>query len=908
MQRSHYFIPFLALGACLQASLAHAELECTDTTALYTIQGASHVSTYDGQVVETCGVVTAVAFSGYYLQDADGDGDDSTSDGIFVSQFDDKPDVGTQVRLSATVSEFISGGAATGNLSTTSLIDSEILESMPDVTLPEPVLIGLEGRMPPAEVVISESEIIDAINLQDAADAAATPFNPDIDAIDFYESLEGMRVSVANPVAISGIKQFGSFSAEVFVLTDNGLSATPADARTSRGGIRLQPDLNNRGDQNPERVQIQFDSTLFGSTDYPEITVGDTLDTVTGVMSYSFGNFEVIAVGPITLTPGNLSPTTIAPNNKQNVLSIASYNVLNLSGMDADDEQRSLIAAQITDNMQLPDIIGLQEVQDSNGDSGDCPRDDSSDCAGVLDATVTLERLVADIVTASGVEYAWLTVDPLLETTDDNREEPDTFGGASLGNIRNAFLYNPARVSLVSHEGLNRDVLTQRGVSTPTAFDTSRDPLEAVFEFNGEQVTVFNNHFSSRFGSSPIFGGPQPFIQAGEENRAAQSLAMKQLTIAKLAADPQANVVILGDLNTFEFTDELSEVLLFDDEERILFNLIDTSSSDPYSYIFEGNSQALDHIFVSSALMTSVSLDYVHVNVDFPDLFTSTVGSDHEPIVARMLVGEADENTLSLSSEVYSETAAELFWDRSDSFDRYEVYRDGVLLLSADAGSYFDDSLQAGTSYRYTLDAYSGSTLVVSESQEINTDPRVGPGLDTLTGEVYSSSALELFWSASELSPAPVSFEVVRDGELVASTDGRSFFDDELQADTRYYYTLTAIQQDGRRSGSTSLELMTRRAFDDSANNTGPGAVNSLSGLVYSSSAIEVFWEPPASGTPAVSYQIWRNEELIETRDARSFFDSGLQPDTSYQYTVTSVDASGNTGVPMQVGVRTAGI
>lgn len=94
-------------------------------------------------------------------------------------------------------------------------------------------------------------------------------------------------------------------------------------------------------------------------------------------------------------------------------------------------------------------------------------------------------------------------------------------------------------------------------MTASTTFNFSRDPLEAVFRFRGEKVIVVNNHFSSRFGSSPIFGDPEPFLQAGEGVREAQALAMNQLTECFLEQDDVVNVIVLGDLNTFEFTDDL---------------------------------------------------------------------------------------------------------------------------------------------------------------------------------------------------------------------------------------------------------------------------------------------------------------------------------------------------------------
>ncbi|MEM9730251.1 MAG: endonuclease/exonuclease/phosphatase family protein [Myxococcota bacterium] len=611
---------------------------CDGVIPIYDIQGATHVSPFVDQEVQTCGVVTAVGFQSYYIQDPDGDGDDDTSDGMFVFDTRTPPVVGELLRLEGTVSERIAGGAGTGNLSTTQFSFPTILDRVVVDSIPEPVVLGRGGRVPPNEVVISESEL--SVNLQEAGDAAANPFNPDVDGIDFYESVEGMLVTVPNPVAVSAIRQFGTFSAEVFVLADDGFDVAPENARTSRGGISLQSDPDNRGDQNPERIQIQFDGTLFGSTDYPEIKVGDALGDVTGVVGYSFGNFEVNALGSFEIYPSHIDQETTKKRSRIR-LTVASYNVLNLSAVPGDDLQRDEIARQIVENMRSPDIVALQEVQDNNGDVSDCGSDPTP-CSGELDATETLQALVDAIAAAGGPVYEFFTVDPLVETTDDNRDDPDTFGGISLGNIRNAFLYNPHRVELLEFTGLTRELLADRGVSVPDAFDTSRDPLEAVFEYRGRKITILNNHFSSRFGSSPVFGGPQPFLQAAEEAREAQSLAMNEVTRYILRKDRRANVIVTGDLNTFEFTNDLKEILPGTGWNRVLFNLIRRNFDDnKYSFIFEGNSQVLDHFFVNGRLLWGARLDFVHVNVDFPRLFNSVVASDHEPLVASFYVPPA---------------------------------------------------------------------------------------------------------------------------------------------------------------------------------------------------------------------------------------------------------------------------
>jgi predicted extracellular nuclease len=215
-----------------------------------------------------------------------------------------------------------------------------------------------------------------------------------------------------------------------------------------------------------------------------------------------------------------------------------------------------------------------------------------------------------------------------------------TLGGAPGANIRPAFLYNPDRVPLVSFGALTPPALARAGILDSLAFKDSRNPLSAVFQFAGQRVTVINNHLTSRYGSSPIFGAIQPFVQAGEENRAAQTRALNAYVARLLAAGKESPIVVLGDLNTFEFTDHLTRNLSGPD--RILTNLLEkTDDEGRYSYIYQGNSQLIDHIFVTETLLEGAQLDIVHVNVDFPAKGEGEV-SDHEPVVARIqLRGQA---------------------------------------------------------------------------------------------------------------------------------------------------------------------------------------------------------------------------------------------------------------------------
>jgi predicted extracellular nuclease len=287
--------------------------------------------------------------------------------------------------------------------------------------------------------------------------------------------------------------------------------------------------------------------------------------------------------------------------------------VLNLSATASDSAQRRLLAHQIVEALGSPDIVALQEIQDDSGEEDN----------GITTARGTLTALSAAIASAGGPRYAFFDVAPA-----DGRP-----GGAPGGNIRNAFLYNPGRVSLRSHRSLEPSVLAGAGARDSLAFRESRDPLEGVFEFGGRRLSLINNHLSSRFGSTPVFGATQPFIQAGETARAAQVRALHDYVAHLLARDPKARTVVLGDMNTFETSDELSELL--PGSPAVLYPLTPlVPANQRYSYNYEGNSQALDHIFVSQALVGSAELDVVHLNADFPALPGRTA-SDHDPLVAR---------------------------------------------------------------------------------------------------------------------------------------------------------------------------------------------------------------------------------------------------------------------------------
>jgi endonuclease/exonuclease/phosphatase family metal-dependent hydrolase len=578
-------------------------------TPVRDVQGAGHISPKkDQNVSDVRGIVTVKRPSSIYIQDPDPDSDDATSEAVLVfgGAATAAAQVGDLVSVSGRVIEFRPGGASSTNLTTTEITTPglvvTILSSGNPLPAPTVIGIGAGGRMPPTMVI--EDDATGDVETSGV-------FDPASDGIDFYESLEAMLVQVNDAVAVSTRVAFGAFAREIAVVGDGSTGA--AGLRTPRGGIVVRP-----GDFNPERILL---SNAIAAL--PAVNIGDVLGDVVGVIDYSFGNFKLLVTATPSATPGGIArEITATPSDHE--IAVATFNVENLDPGDGPAKFDSL-AHLIVDNLRSPDLLALEEVQDDNG-----PVNDST-----TSANVTLSTLVAAIQAAGGPTYEYRQIDPV----------DDTNGGEPGGNIRVAFLFRTDRgLSFVDRPGGGPTTATT-AVSTPSgpqlsaspglidptseAFDNSRKPLVAEFRMRGKAVFVVANHFNSKSGDQPLFGRFQPPSRPSEVQRGQQAAKVGGFVDEIIALDANANVIVLGDLNDFGFSDALGTL-----EASGLTNLADAlPEGERYSFIFDGNSQALDHILVSDNLRDSFGIEYdiVHVNAEFAD-----GASDHDPQVARL--------------------------------------------------------------------------------------------------------------------------------------------------------------------------------------------------------------------------------------------------------------------------------
>jgi hypothetical protein len=177
-------------------------------------------------------------------------------------------------------------------------------------------------------------------------------------------------------------------------------------------------------------------------------------------------------------------------------------------------------------------------------------------------------------------------------------------------------------------DGVELSLSPGRVDPTNPAFNNSRKPLAGEFLALDKRVFVIVNHFTSKGGDQPLFGRNQPPTLSSEVQRNAQASAVAGFVSSILALDSQARVIVLGDFNDFQFSPPLATV-----EAAGLTNLHNLlPEEERYSFLFDGNAEAFDHILVSPSLVSAApEFDVVHVNAE---ALVDDQVTDHDPVLA----------------------------------------------------------------------------------------------------------------------------------------------------------------------------------------------------------------------------------------------------------------------------------
>lgn len=507
----------------------------------------------------------------------------------------------------------------------------------------------------------------------------------------------------ANSTVLGGRNVFPSTAdGEVWVARPDSTIAQRVDPYTRRAFRDPHP-LDNQpqplfDDGNGYRIVLGSLGIKAAANDNTAlIAPARTFDRLQGApdggLYFSFGKYQIMIGQQLQLAAGP-DPSRNAPPaafDRAHEYSLATFNVENLydhrddpfDGCDAAgnagcpgvrppfdyvpasqaayEARLEELARQIVGDLHSPDIILVQEAEDQDiclVTLGALVCGTTDDADGKPDTLQELTTAVArrggptyqavydrDGADDRGIVSAFLYRTDRVELLPASATDPVlgatpavSYRGAALpynGDIQNPKALNAALPSDVDRStGTDgSDVFTR--APQVGRFRVWRDAMGAsVFV----DLYVISNHFSS---------GPETRVGQRRE-QAAYNAA---IAAALQAADPAARVVAGGDLNVFPRPDDPfrpGQVGYPSDQLAPLYNqgltnlwdvLAAEAPASAYSYVFQGQAQTLDHLFVTTSQRAElVTMRAAHINADWPadDEGDGPRGtSDHDPQVAR---------------------------------------------------------------------------------------------------------------------------------------------------------------------------------------------------------------------------------------------------------------------------------
>ncbi|KAL1891832.1 hypothetical protein Sste5346_007376 [Sporothrix stenoceras] len=597
--------------------------------SIHDINGNKFLSPYNGQSVSgVVGVVTAKSTAGLYLRSPKLSCDARIGNGLYVYS----STLGTNASIAIGDTLTLSGKVTEYRSSTAYLYSTELESPVVQAWVsgnnvaPKPRVLGQQSLQPPTEQFTSldGGDIFAVPNNVSQISVANPKLQPNQYGLDFWKALNGDLVTIPSPVAVGKPNSYG----ETWMVgnwTTSGLNG--------RGGLTL-----SSKDANPETIIVG--SPLDGSKAVDTYKIGDTFGDITGVVHYQYGFYYLLPLtAPVyksSASPALPPPTTLLSTGECSGITVGDYNIENFTPQDT--AHVSAVAAHIVDYMKTPDVLFVQEIQDNNGATDN----------GVVDSSVTLSTLAAAIVAKGGLQYSYTWINPTN----------DADGGEPGGNIRQAYLYNPAVVRLTqSASGSAGGALDANAVvadstnggkptlkynpgridPTNAAWASSRKPLAAAWQtvVGNHVFFTVNVHWESKGGSSSLQGDLRPPVNSPVAKRTTQAQITGDFIKQIIALDNDARIIMGGDLNEYSV---VQPVTTFANVSGMVD--LDVAAGIPveerYTYTYDNNMEELDHIFVSSGIAAlDPKEEHLHVNtwVNYDDQT-----SDHDPTVALLNV------------------------------------------------------------------------------------------------------------------------------------------------------------------------------------------------------------------------------------------------------------------------------
>ncbi len=624
-------------GACA------ADRRCDEPfTPIYAIQGRGAEAAITGTVT-TRGIVIgdfegpSPKLRGFHLQDASGDGDPATSDGLFVFHGNaDGVSLGQLVRVTGSAGEF---------------------QGQTQISARAIVSCGTATPPPPVEILLP------------------------LAAGDSLERFEGMRVHLPQTLHVTENRHLGRFgevtlssSGRLLQPTDVAAPGAPATALRAAHAldrIVLDDDSNRR---NPDPIPFGRSGAPLRAGD--TLRVGDTVTGIQGVLGFGWGGARsspnTYRVRPIGTLAG-VAPRFVARNPRPETpphvggtLRVGAANLLNyfdsfgagscrggvggkgrvLACRGADDaaefERQAAKTVAMLHGLDA-DVLAVTELENdgygadsaisdlrrrltganpSGGADGanDGAKDEENDGAkdGAKDRGNDEENAGAkdrekDRETGA---RAWAFVD-----ADSGTGQTDALGRDA---IRVGMLYRPASVRPVGAPAVLDTGAFGRFRTASGTTGRNRPALAQTFEehASGERFTLVVLHLKSKASSCadnrrPV--GPDPDTGDGQGNCNRTRTAAARELAAWVAGDPTGagdpDVLIVGDLNAYAQEDPVAALRA----AGFVDLLAALPAGESYSYGFDGQWGRLDHAFASASLATQTAGAAIwHVNADEP--------------------------------------------------------------------------------------------------------------------------------------------------------------------------------------------------------------------------------------------------------------------------------------------------
>ena len=153
-------------------------------------------------------------------------------------------------------------------------------------------------------------------------------------------------------------------------------------------------------------------------------------------------------------------------------------------------------------------------------------------------------------------------------------------------------------------------------------------------------------------------------------------------------------------------------------------------------------------------------------------------------------LNEGPRNIIATTDSAFS---VNLSWDNCYA-DSYNVYRNGDSIANVTNPTYTDIDLEYNTEYCYTVTAVRNETESdKSEEKCVKTFDLPITTPENLIANVLSTSSIILTWDNVENA---LSYNVYRNGDSIANVTNPTYTDVDLEYNTEYCYTVTAVRNE----------------------------------------------------------------------------------------------------------------